>query len=366
MKRTLAITALLLSAVAGCASAPRPQVMNQADAVADGPKAQEAKDLAPQAFAHAEGLRKEAAAAFDDGDRAGAQILSEHAIAAYSHAFILARLARADKRLAESQAQLAKAKQELAGVDEKQRKVSEEADALDLRIKVVRDAVPLIPNAPANAEREAARREAAVALTAQAHLLCVSAWMLAPKHPGLDKQLEALTGLEEELAKKPKATPIDRAISARSACLGTLTSIRRSRAAKTRARADQDRLLTALSKRGGLNPFRDDRGVVVPLRGYLRAGKLTSEAKQALEGLGKVAKAHADFPLLVVAHSANERDAKQALAAAEEASTLLTAQGASKVEVRGAGARQPVVPTKSRGASDRNQRLEIVFVAPGS
>src|SRR5690606_41601581 len=55
--------------LAGCAGAPRPPVLGQADAVAGSPKAVDAKANAPQAFAHAEKLRKQAEEAYADGDR---------------------------------------------------------------------------------------------------------------------------------------------------------------------------------------------------------------------------------------------------------------------------------------------------------
>ena len=88
---------LLSVALLSCAPNPRPEAMDQIAGVRSSEQAQQAKLLAPQAYQHAEELRRRAEQAHGDGDRVGAQILSEHAIAAYSHAFVEARLVRANE-----------------------------------------------------------------------------------------------------------------------------------------------------------------------------------------------------------------------------------------------------------------------------
>jgi hypothetical protein len=60
----------------GCTHLPRPAVMAEADHSRQAPAAQEAAPLAPEAFAHAEKLRREAEAAYRSEDLAGAQILT--------------------------------------------------------------------------------------------------------------------------------------------------------------------------------------------------------------------------------------------------------------------------------------------------
>ena len=358
MKWLLSVVGALAIA---CATAPRPTVLGQVDAVREGGAAKEAAALAPQAHAHAEKLRLAAAKALDDGDRAGAQILGEHALAAYSHAFVLARLVKAEKRLAEARKKLADAKKELGSVDEQHRRVASEADAIELKIKVARDAIPLVPNAPTSPEREKARREAALALTTQARLLCVATQLLAPKTKGLDGDLGKLDALAKTLAKKPEATPIDEAIALRSSCLKRLTLARRPAAQAAPAAGGADRLLSELS-RASLTPSRDDRGIVVTLRGLSR-GALSKEAEQALGALGRTAKANPTFPVMVVVHVAN---AKTSTSVGEAVRRALTDAGAKNVNVQSAGKTQPVVDPKRRGAAARNERIEIVFVAPAS
>ena len=204
---------LLAGALVACASTPRPRVLGDVDAVRTSPAAEEAGRLAPQAFARAELLRQRADQAHGDGETASSQILGEHALAAYGHAFVLARLAKAEERLASAKLELDKAQKELASLDEKQTRVSAEADGLEMQVKVAEDALPLVPNAPASAERERARLEAARALASQARLLCVATGLLGAQKD-LAPELGKLDALDAELAKTPKATPIRRGRSA--------------------------------------------------------------------------------------------------------------------------------------------------------
>ncbi|MEZ4234098.1 MAG: hypothetical protein R3B89_33295 [Polyangiaceae bacterium] len=345
-------------ALISCASAPRPPVLGQADQVALGPKASEAKSEAPQAFAHAEKLRREADQAFEDGDQAAAEILAERSIAAYSHAFVLVRLSRAEERLAKVKADLATAQADLTKLDKQQAEVAREAEALELRLKVARDAVPLTPNEPASADREAARLEAARALAAQARLLCVSAWLIAPDTKDIKASIESADALAKSLEKGPRPTPIDDAIKLRSGCLKQLTVARRAATASARASSEQDELLKALSDRGDLEPHRDDRGVVVTLRGLYQGNKLAKDARLRLEALAKVAKANPRFPVLISVHEGGA-DTK-----ASELAKTLSDLGAPRVDARGIGDRLPLVPGRLRGAAQRNTRVEIVFISP--
>jgi flagellar motor protein MotB len=348
-----------------CASAPRPQVMNDVASVSRGAQAQEAARLAPQAHAKAELLKRQAEDAYGSGDMAGAQILSETALAAYSHAFVLARLARASSELEKAKAELAKAKTALVDIDEKQKRAGAEADAIELRVKVARDAMPLSPNAPASPEREKARLDAARSLTSQARLLCAATRLLDPSSSGLDAELGKISDLEKALGASPRNTPIDEAIALRSSCLKRLTVVRRPKTRATVAANVADALLADLGKSGELVPFRDDRGVVVTLRGLFAAdGKLKPEAVKLLETLGAVAKAHADFPVLVVVHSSAGRGGDAEKKRGQTVADALGRAGATKVDVQAVGSSQPVMDPARSGSDRRNDRVEIVFVAP--
>jgi hypothetical protein len=363
--RLSACASLFFGALAlSCAHAPPPHILSDVDAASRGAQAEQSALLAPQAHAHAAELKRRAEQAHADGDGASAQILSENALAAYSHAFVLARLAKAERALTRAKADLAKQKTELEDLDEKQKRVATEADNLEMRIKVAQDALPLTPNAPASAERERARMEAARALASQARLLCIATRLLDPKASELDADSAKLATLEKSLAGSPKVAPIDEARSLRSACLKHLTVARRPATQSQPAAGLADALLAELGRSGELHPFRDDRGVVVTLRGILaRNGGLTAEGQKVLESIARVAKAHPEFPLLVVVHSSRSADGeKQGKVVAD----ALGQGGSAKATVTAVGQNQPVVDPSRPGASARNERVEIVFVAPAA
>ncbi|HEX5099091.1 MAG TPA: hypothetical protein VFV94_06300, partial [Polyangiaceae bacterium] len=170
IRRSLVICAL----VCACAPATRPAVFAEADRVRAAPAVKEAAVLAPQAYLAAEKTRREAEQALADGDRQGSEILAEQVIATYAQAEVLARLAKADERRTEAVTRAERAQHELSGLEEAQRRVAAEADDLEMRVRVVRDAQPLAPSEPASAEREAARLSAARSISSQARLLCAA------------------------------------------------------------------------------------------------------------------------------------------------------------------------------------------------
>jgi hypothetical protein len=363
VKRWLAGLGLLFAIA--CASAPRPRILTDVDRASLGAQAAEAKALAPQAHAHAELLRGQAARAHAEGDPASTQILSEHALAAYAHAFVLARLTRAERELDKARVELEKAQAELADLDEKQKRAGADADDLELRVKVAEDAIPLAPNVPASPEREKARLDAARSLVSQARLLCMAAKLLDAQREGLGEDTDKVRELEKTLSGTPKVAPIDAAVQARSACLKQVTLARRASTRAAPAAGVADALLAELSHSGTMAPFRDDRGVVVTLRGlYAPNGALSHEGQTVLETLGRVAKAHPEFPLLVVIHggkAAGEGERRGRLV-----TEALIAAGAPRAEASYVGNAQPVVDPARAAAARRNERVEIVFVAPSN
>jgi len=364
-RRGAASLAALVAIGVGCASIPRPRVLGEVDAVQKTPAALESKRLAPQAYAHADQLRHRADQAFESGDRAGAQALGEHALAAYTHAFVLARLTKAEQQLFTAGKAVTKAETELTRLDEEQKRISAEADDLELRVKVARDAIPLTPNAPASVEREAARRDAALALSGQARLLCLAARLLDAKLEGLATATAKVDALEQKFGAKGAAAPIDEAIVVRSTCLKLLTEARRPTQRSAPAAGQEDALFAELTQVNTLMPYRDDRGIVVTLRGLFGKNEALSNAgSEQLALLGRVAKAHPAFPVLVVVHASqgapNARDSKRA----ETIAQALRSAGAARVEAQSAGGAQPVSDPQRPGAAARNERIEIVFISP--
>jgi outer membrane protein OmpA-like peptidoglycan-associated protein len=390
MKSMVRLAGLGLLLVA-CAPIPRPAVLDQVEAVRRGPAAIEAKQHAAGAFAHAEKLRGEAEQAAANDDLAGAQILGERAIAAYAHAHVLARVARAEAAAGAAEGELAASEKELAALTADQSRVAAELDALDLRIKVARDAHPIIPSGPADPGREKARLAAARALALQARLLCGAARLLAaesaagrpssPSAPGsaapesaaspesLQADIEsanaAVGKVDADLAGEPAAAPIDAATRARAGCLSVLTRVRRAATPVSRAPGAGDALLAALSAAGMSAPSRDDRGVVVTLRGIFDKDKLSKAGEPQVTDLGKVAAAHPAFPVVVVVHQDKQppKDDASSRAQGEAVAGALKAAKAARVEVVHAGSSAPVVDPAGKDKS-RNARIEIVFVTP--
>jgi hypothetical protein len=367
LKPTLAALGLVFGALAlGCASAPQPRVLTEVDRVRASNTVAAAKGAAPQAFARAEGLRAEAKRLHDNEDPAGAQIAGEQALAAYQRAVTLAALARADARSIKAEQELARLESELTRTIAEQQKLEADARAVELRLKVVRETLPQpVAGPPASPERELARRDAARALGAQARLLCSAARLLEPKRPSLDAAFQKLGEFEAALPTAPMA-PIDEARQLRTSCLRELSGTRRARTQQNPASPAADRLLTELSD-ASLLPSRDDRGVVITVhKPFERDDNLTPDAAKKLAELASVAKTHPDFPLLLVVHSAGKLPEARELARIERATSALKSQGVPNLDSTSVGTALPGLDPRQPGAAARNERLEIVFVAPAA
>lgn len=370
MKTPIAVLACVLG-LAACAAVPRPDALAEAAAVASSPAAKDARLLAPQAYAQAEKLRADADRAFEEGDLAGSQLLAERAMAAHAEAFALARAARAEELQKKGDQALAERRRELAVLEADQQRVDSEVRALEGKVRVAREAEAIVPSGKADPDRERARLEAARTLVLQGKLLCTAARLLvgdgaAQGNPPdealapLGSAEEALSRIEGELAG-PKA-PIDGASRVRADCLAALALARRSRASTTRAGGGADALLAALSAAGAPAPSRDDRGVVVTLRGVSRGNELTADARSTLLTLAKHA---GGVPVAVVVHQERDTSAEAARAKTESdaVARALRDGGVTRVATVLAGARWPVADPASTARS-RNARVEIVFVTP--
>ncbi|MFO7179376.1 MAG: hypothetical protein DIU78_011810 [Pseudomonadota bacterium] len=362
MKR-LALLGLL--SLTGCsATLPKPPALAEAEQVRESPAVRTAAERAPQALAHAEALLERAQEAHESGDVESAQILAEHAVAAFEHAVILTRLAAAEARQGAAEARLAQAERELFTLEQQQRRELAEAEALELRARVLRDTLPLPTNRPASRDRELARLDAARALALEARLLCASAELLSANRPGVVAALRELDTLDGELARRPLPAPIDAAMRLRSRCLAELSDVRRPRTAQNSAGGAADALLEKLS-RAELSPVRDDRGVVVTLRrAFTDADALEAKTAEQLRALAQVAQAHPEFPVLLVLHTAQGTGGVRERRRLDAAANALRQGGAPKVETALGGDASPVIAPDAPGAAERNARLEVVFIAP--
>jgi hypothetical protein len=183
--------------------------------------------------------------------------------------------------------------------------------------------------------------------------------MVGTETPALQKAQTGVDELDKRLGER-RAAPIEPAMRARAECLAALTAARRP-AGTTSSIGKSDQLLSEISAMGGLLPMRDDRGVVVTLRELFAASQLTKEARERLAALGRVAQAHADFPVQVVVHGASDRQQGDAVAKA------LVEAGANRERllVEAAGSAHPLLDAGLARDPKRNERIEVIFVDPG-
>jgi hypothetical protein len=354
-------------AFAACGGAPmRVAALDNVDRVRSSAGAQEGATLAPETYARAEQERDLARTAHAAGDDVGATLHADRAAAAYGHALVVARLARAMLELADAQKSLDEATGQERELEASRAKLDLDARELEQRVRITRERVLPASSAPATPEREAARLVAARSLAMQAKLLCSAARLVAPDAGGLADADGEVVALDERLAKNPRPAPIDDAGRARRHCLDILTRARRGASDDGGA---ADALLAELSAAGGWDPVRDERGVAVTLHDAFRGSGLTTDGAAKLKNLGGVAAAHPHFALQVVVHdtrapAANETiDAKRGDAAVHALVEGGTA--ASHVRVELAGARVPIVDPSDVKGRERNERLEVVFVGTG-
>jgi hypothetical protein len=356
-----ALCALLVETA--CATLPVPEVLTVARERETLAATQRARELAPQAFAHARKLRERADAAYEAGDRVGAEILGEHALAAYQRAVVQARLVRAKQRIQASEAALGAAENDLVALTRAQQQTEAEAKALELQVRVARDAEPLAPVEPAGPAREAARREAALSILEAARLLCLSARILEPTKDATNALASELDALERQLESRTVPTPTDRAMTLRAECLRQLTLTRRTARTKAPEADPTDELFVQLQKAlPDRFPVRDDRGLVIVGSDLFSAKKsdLSDAGSKLTKTIAEVARANSAFPLLVVLHGPEDLN----VARGETLSRALSQAGAPRAEVISVGSRIPSSLALVKGVASTPARVEFVLVAP--
>ncbi|HWL86438.1 MAG TPA: hypothetical protein VNO21_11585 [Polyangiaceae bacterium] len=344
-------------------------VLDAVDHARETPGAREGATLAPQEYAEAERDRALAKKAHDSGDDDSARLHAEHALAAYEHASVLARMARAQSDESKARASRDTAEADARHLAQARIDVDREGAELDRRLTLAQES--LVPTShPTDPQREAARLLAARALATQARLLCGAARLLSPSLEGLADAEKEATDLEKKLEGNPRPAPIDAATHARISCLGVLTKVRRS-AATTPGDGQADALLAELSAAGNWSPARDERGVVVTLRdAFAKSGgaNLNGDGETKLRELGRVLAAHPSYAVQVVLHDATAPSAQEGTLDKQRADAaskvLASAAGSSRVQGEIAGARAPIVDPADIKLRARNARLEVVFVTP--
>jgi hypothetical protein len=362
---TIVFALVAWALLAACGATPmRVAALDDLERVRGSALAREGAEKAPQAYARAEDERTAALRAHAAGDDAAATLHAERAVAAYQHALVIARLAKAAVELADAQKALDDVSTQRQGLEASRAKLDQDAADLEQRAQIARERLLPAASAATTAERDAARLTAARSLALEARLLCDAAQLASADATGAADAQEGLAKVEQRLEKTPRPAPIDDAARARAQCLDVLTRARR---AAADVGNNTDALMAEISASGGWDPSRDERGVVVVLRGLFHGLDVTDAGAARLKELGRVAGAHPDFGLQIVVHDAqqpnpkDDSDAKRVQAVVK----ALVAGGASESRVKSelAGARAPVVDPADPKLRPRNERVEVVFVA---
>ncbi len=362
---TMAGSVVLCALLAACARPPRPSELAHAERVASSAAMRDAASLAPLAVAHARQLQDAADKEYEAGHIATATILAEQALVAYERAAVLARAARARASELAAKAELAASEATLRELEAEQARVDADTESLEHVIHAIHDAEPVARSGATSPDREQARFEAARSIAADARLLCVAAGLLGRPVTGLSEAQATVARLEETLEARPRPVPIDDALRLRAQCLAMLTLARR---ADTGRAADVDVVLTALTQVNKLEVRRDDRGIVVTLRGE----SLGSEqaVRQAATALAPVALAYSDYPLLLVAHTSTrptKADVARLNEAADRVQKALESAGIAGTRIHRESARgvlpvlaEPIPPPKP----SLNERVEVILISP--
>lgn len=361
----------------GCASQPQSPVLLQAREVQNAPASLEAEVWAPQAREHALQLEERAEGELARGNVVAAESLAEHAMAAHERAWVLTRLARAERRRANAEAELSEFGRTLDELRAQQQRLSAEAVGVELRSQAVRGALPTRVADVPEPERREARRHAAEALALQGRLLCVGARLLGEKQAATDA-FARLDALDKLIAGGGGAAALEEAVQLRASCLDLISARRRERQqsgaetptgkAPSAGRGAEavlpDMLLTELSALG-VSPSRDDRGVGVTLRDMLNdEGALREQRRSEVARFAAISKSHPEFPVLLVGHAGGGERAGATTQLLSRLASELQSFGVPAVEVVDAGQRQPLLPPDLPRARERNARVELIFVAP--
>ncbi len=359
---------LLALAATACGTAQlRVAAMDDVERVRAGGDAQEGAKEAPEVYARAEQERRFSIAAHEAGDDVAAQLHAQRALAAYTHALVVGRLARASTEQADAQKALDDASAQAQTVEASRAQLEQQAQDLEQRLRVARDRLVPAASAAAPADREAARQIAARSMAVEARLLCDAAQLVTADTATISGLADALADvgkLEDRMARGASPAPIDDAARARA---GGPAPLPRARRAAGDAGGAADTLLTELAASGGWSPARDERGVVVTLHDAFQGAGLSTDVASRLKELGRVAAAHPGFAVQVVVHDAqpprpaDATDGKRADAATQ--ALVSGGASASKLKTELAGARAPLVDPADVKARGRNERLDVVFIA---
>jgi hypothetical protein len=365
VKRALFVLAF---ALLSCGRPPKPVVFAQVES--ERGQAEPSREGSPVLWQKAEGLRLRAEEAFKKGDSATAELLGQHALAAYHHAVVVSRLGAVNVRASLAKTKVTKAVESALADEASLKEIDADIERLQAELAIRREALAPAASGKTDPARDAARWVATRANLAVADSLCTGAELLAPKAKGLDDAKKVLAEVQAKAESGKGEAPIDSSTRVRALCLKSLTHARA--VVVNGGGPAGDALMTTL-KEAGFTASRDERGVVVtlaqvpPKDAPFDGTKLTAAGKTQLESIGKIAKSSSTFAIVVVVHAASgaANQARDA-ARAQLAKQTLAAGGAdlARIGVSTPGATLPAVEPKGKDGG-KNERVEIVFVSGG-
>lgn len=344
-------------ATAACSPAPRPPILDQSKATAESDALSRARRLAPQAYAHAEGLRESAEQAHADGHPQLASALAGHAMVAFERAAVQAQKVEATERVALASQASSTQRIEIAKLVNLQESIAAETKRLELRVDIETNTLPRVPLTAEAGQRAEARAEAARSIAEAARLLCVAARLVASTDADAKAAGETAEKLLAELTSLPPHQALDRAMDQRVQCLSVLSRARR--ASTQRAPDAGDELLSSLSPSfAELRPHRDDRGVVLTALGAWDGKQLTPAGRDIVDRVGKLSAAR-PFPLMVVLHPTKKPGTQSPPAAPPgELAQLLPA--AAVVQTTTTLPSLMELPAREK----QGGRMEFIFITP--
>lgn len=293
------LTLTLLSTLA-CSPVPRPPILDQSKATAESDALSRARRLAPQAYAHAEGVRESAEQAHSEGHPELASALAGRALVAFERAAVQAQKVEATERIALAEQASRSQRVEIGKLVNLQEAIAAETKRLELRVDIETNTLARTPLGAEVGQRAEARAEAARSIAEAARLLCVAARLVAPSDAEAETTSSAAETLLSELATLPPHQALDRAMDQRVRCLTVLSRARRG--STQRAPDAGDELLGSLSPSfAELRPHRDDRGVVLTALGAWDGKQLTPTGRDIVDRVSKLSAAR-PYPLMVVLH----------------------------------------------------------------
>jgi hypothetical protein len=321
--------------------------------------------LAPEVYARAERERDLARRSHASRDDVGANLHAEHALAAYSHAVVVARIARAAAERTDAQATLDATTAQEQSLEATRATLEKEAADLEQRAQTVHARLPGPASASSPAVREAVRWTQARSLVVEARLICNAARLVFPGVDDVARAQTAAVAMGERIdagrpghpsGGAPTSVPIDDVARIRARCVDVLTRARRG---TVDALGRADVLLTELSTAGGWDPSRDERGVVVTLRDPFRGILLTDATTGKLKELGRIAAAHPAFAVQVVVHDATTPKPDGAIRRGDAAVQALSAGGLTASRIQ---AELAVADPNDPRTGAHNEQLDVVFV----